>query len=171
MLEQLKNLLSRLIGLHRQLLDLLRLEKEALVLSDKPAIEEAALAKDACLQAIGQTERDRVRLIGELALSWKRPVTQLTLTTIIQELEQSIDSQKKAMSHALRSQLNALVVLIERVQEQNTYNGALIEKALQHVDSMKSNVFRNDAPQSQTYTQSGGRAQAPTQSRILSKEA
>lgn len=167
MLDKLHAALSHLIGLHRQLLETLRQEREALTAADKAAIEECAYAKDACLQAIAQAERDRAAVVVELALQWKRPLSQMTLSWIFTELEPTNPTQ----ASALRSQLNALVILIERVQEQNLYNGSLIEKALANLETMKANVFQNEAPQAQTYTSQGGRAQAPTQSRLISQEA
>lgn len=167
MLEKLQAALSHLIGLHRQLLETLRQEREALTSANKSGIEECAFAKDACLQAIAQAERERGMIVAELSIEWKRPLSQMTLNWILTETEPT----QPAVASALRSQLNALVILIERVQEQNQYNGALIEKALAHLDAMKSNVFQNDAPQAQTYTPQGSRALAPSQSRLISQEA
>lgn len=167
MLKKLQESLSHLIGLHRQLLETLRQERDALVDANKSVIEECAFAKDACLQAIAQSEKDRAEIVAQLAVEWKRPISQMTLSYILTETEPS----QPAQATALRSQLNALVVLVERVKEQNQYNGALIERALENIEAMKANVFQNEAPQTQTYNSQGSRAQAPSQSRLISQEA
>ena len=49
---QIYETLQRLTGLHRQLMDTVRMEREALVAADIKGIEDATLAKQALIEAI-----------------------------------------------------------------------------------------------------------------------
>lgn len=159
--------LSKLVGLHRQLLETLRQEREALVNADKKEIQTAAFAKEATLHAIHAAERERVQATAEIALQWKMPLQELTLTRIIQELEPTQPKQ----AEQLRSAFNALTILIERVREANHYNGALLERALENILVMKNNVLGESMPKTQTYTQAGQKSGVSQQARLISKEA
>ncbi|MGZ3700077.1 MAG: flagellar export chaperone FlgN, partial [Bdellovibrionota bacterium] len=76
---EIHQVLQRLLGLHRQLLDTVRLEREALTQADLKGIQEASVAKQALVEAIRQSDTERMGLVGELALAWKTPVRDLTL--------------------------------------------------------------------------------------------
>lgn len=159
--------LQRLIGLHRQLWETVKMEHESLVQAELKGIQEATSAKQACLEMIRQTESDRLKALGELALLWKKPVKELTLNQIIL----LVQDQDMKSSEQLRSTLNALTILIKRVSEQNQANQVLVEKSLEHVHEMKKNVLGESVPKSNTYTAQGQRVNGSTGARLISKEA
>ncbi len=165
--SQIYQVLQKLTGLHRQLLDVVRLERESLVQADLKAIEAVTNSKQTLIEEIHQTESMRLKLTMELALLWKKPCRDLTLPYIIIEIENS-DVKSAAQ---LRSIFNALTILIQRISAQNRDNLALVEQSLCHVDQMKKNILEEATPKSNTYTQRGQKANGPSASRLISKEA
>lgn len=159
--------LHKLTGLHRQLLETVRTERENLVQADIPAIQNITGIKQALLEDIYRAETNRVKIIAELALHWKRPVRELTLPQIIIEIQ--VTDPKG--SDQLRSIYNALTVLIQRITEQNQDNRVLLEKSLEHIHQMKRNILEESGAKSNTYAQNGQRISNCSTSRIFSKEA
>ncbi len=165
--ENLYQSLQRLIGLHRQLLETVRMEKTALVDADLKLIEEATAAKQALIEGIRAAETTRLKHTSELAGRWKRPFTELTLA----EIAIAIQGYDPKMAEQLRSSSNALTILISRVVEQNNDNAALVKKSLQHVEEMKRNVLGESVPRANTYNQSGRRSAPVHGARLISSEA
>ena len=166
-LEQLYQNLQKLVGLHRQLLDVVRVERQALVDAELRAIEEATFAKQALIESLQRAETERMRTVAELSLAWKRPLGELTLNAIILRVQG--DDLKAA--DQLRSVYNALAILIKRVTEQNEDNKALVTKSLEHLQQMKFNVLGDTTPKSNTYNQQGKKAHGTGASRLISQEA
>ncbi|OFZ80590.1 MAG: hypothetical protein A3K03_04605 [Bdellovibrionales bacterium RIFOXYD1_FULL_44_7] len=165
-LDKIYEALQRLIGLHRQMLETVRLERECLAQADLKGIHEATCAKEAIIATISQAEIQRVKATAELALVWKKPIKELTLPTIIIAI-QTTDTKR---SESLRSSFNALTFLIQRIKEQNNENRELVEKSLEHVANMKRNILGVAHPTNQTYTAKGRKTEKTGQSRLLSKE-
>ena len=165
--EKIHQALHRLIGLHRQLLDTVRMEHEALVQADLSSIRETTLAKQAVIDAIKQAESERVAASAELALLWKKPVREITLSAVIIGV-QGYDTK---LAEQLRTALNALTILIKRVTEQNEQNQMLVDRSLEHIHNMKKNVLGEANPNSDSYNKQGQKTTPPTGSRLLSKEA
>ena len=161
------NALQRLVGLHRQLLDTVRIEKEALVQADLKGIQETTCAKQALIESIHQEESQRLRYMAELALEWKRPLRDLSLSAIAI----AIQGRDPKGADQLRSVFNALTILIKRVSEQNQENKVVAEKSLHHINQMKRNVLGESNGKSNTYTQQGKRSAGPNESRLISREA
>ncbi len=159
--------LQRLTGLHRQLLDTVRLEREALVAANIKQIEEATSAKQALVEGIRQAESDRLKRTAELALAWRRPLRELTLPQLIIAFQ----SSDPKISEQLRSAFNALTLLIKRISDQNQDNKALVETSLMHIQEMKKNVLSETVPKSNTYTAKGKRSAGASGARLLEKEA
>jgi flagellar biosynthesis/type III secretory pathway chaperone len=166
-IQKLQESLQRLLGLHRQLLDCVRMEREALTAASLKDIQEATYAKQALVEAINQAETDRLRATGELAILWKRPVKELTLGEIVV----AIQGRDPKSAEALRSSLNALTLLIKRIREQNDDNRGLVERSLEHVHEMKRNVLGEAKPNTGTYTQQGQKNPSTSGARLISKEA
>jgi flagellar biosynthesis/type III secretory pathway chaperone len=159
--------LQRLTGLHRQLLDTVRMEREALVAASLKQIEEATLAKQALVEGIRQAESDRLKKVAELAIAWKRPLRELTLPKLIV----AIQASHPKLTEQLRSAFNALTLLIKRITDQNIENKNLVEASLMHIQEMKKNVLSETVPKSNTYTAKGKRSNGPSGSRLFEKEA
>lgn len=165
--QQIHEALQRLTGLHRQLMDTVRLEREALVAADLKGIEDATLAKQALIEAIRRSESDRIRFAGELALLWKKPLRELTLPVIVTQIQTS----HPKLSEQLRSAYNALTILIKRITEQNQENLALVQSSLAHIHEMKKNVLGETTPKSNTYNPKGQKTMGAKGARLISKEA
>ena len=159
--------LQKLVGLHRQLLDTVRLEREALTNADVKAIQDATTSKQALIEGIRHAEIERLKAIGSLALLWKKPLKDLTLSNLII----GIQATDLKLSEQFRTALNALTILVQRATEQNEDNRGLVEKSLEHIHQMKRNVLGESKPKSNTYTQQGQRANLGGNSRLISKEA
>lgn len=159
--------LQKLIGLHRQLLDTVRMEHDALVQADLKSIEECTFAKQALIEAIKQLETERLKAIGELAVLWKKAPSELTLSKIIIEVQ----GNDLKFADSLRSALNTLTIMVKRVAEQNDENRILVERCLEHIREMKKNVLGEATPKSDVYTAKGKKASNGASSRLLSKEA
>jgi hypothetical protein len=167
LIGQLHASLQKLVGYHRQLMDAVRMERDALVQAELRAIRETTCAKQCLVESIRIEEAVRVRVVSELALLWKRPSAQLLLNQIIIEIQ--VTDPKGA--DQLRSALNALTILVKRVMELNDENARFVAHSLEHITNMKRNVLGENTTSSQTYTQQGTRTHTAGASRHISKEA
>ncbi len=166
-LNKIQEVLHKLIGLHRQLMDTVRLEREALANADLKSVQEATYAKEALIQAIRTAENERLKQMAEIAVSWKRPLRDLTISNLIIEVQ----ADQPKLADQLRSAYNALTILIQRVTEQNDENRKLVEESLDHIKNMKRNVLGESVPKSDTYSAQGQRVTTTGGSRLISKEA
>jgi hypothetical protein len=159
--------LQKLLGLHRQLLETVRMERDALVNADLNGIQEATHAKQALIEGIRAAEVERLKHVGTLALAWKKPLSELTVLNV------AIQVQAKDLKAAdqFRSVYNALQLLIKRITEQNQENKGTIERSLSHLVEMKRNVLGEAAPATDTYTARGQKTAGSAGSRLISKEA
>lgn len=166
--RKIHQLLQKLTGLHRQLLELVRAERVALVEAEQRSIHDVTLRKEALIEQIRLTERDRLRLTGELAIEWRRPFKDLTITQIILQAQ----GPDVKLSEALRVSQQALIVLVERIIEQNKANQVLVDQSLEHVQTMKTNVLGSKSPHTSTYNTKGQRTNLSSSaaSNLLSKE-
>ena len=166
-LNDIYQVLQKLVGLHRQLLDTVRMEREALVQAELKAIQSATIAKQGLIEAIRHAEGERMQLIANLAQAWKRPMRALTLPQLIIEVQ----GRDIKTAELFRSTFNTLTLLIQRITEQNDDNRAFLEKSLMHVEAMKKNVLGESVPKSNTYTPKGQRSGPSNGARLISKEA
>jgi len=170
LIREISGSLQKLLGLHRQLWDQVRAERDALINADRHLIQEVALAKKALVESIRAIETGRLNSAGLLARAWKKEVHELSLSFIILRT-QELDSQ---LSASLQTQQNALRHLAERIQVTNDSNRQLVENSMKHVDQMKRNLMGEVDPKSTLYTPQGGKgspSQQSGQARFLSKEA
>lgn len=165
-LNDLVSKLQKLLTLHRQLLDSLRAEREALLSVDVKRIHEVTLEKQGILQQILQAEQGRLAITRTVATQLNAAADSTSLGQIVLH-SQSVSLK---ISDQLRSVQQALVHLVGRIQEQNQSNRGLVESSLEHVNQMKRNVLGESMPKSGTYSSSGQRQNAPAQSRLISTE-
>jgi len=159
--------LHLLTGFHRQLLEVVRLERTHLIDADLKAIEMITAKKQILIEQIGQTESRRLKLLAEVAVLWKKPIRDVQLQNIVIQIQS--DDPKGA--EQLRSIHNALTLLIQRITEQNAANRTLVEQSLEHIRQMKVNALGEAAQGSQTYTASGQKAIGTQMPRLYSGEA
>ncbi len=167
-LERVHQILQKLLGLHSQLLDLVRSENDALTGADLKELQEVTHSKEVVIHTIHQFELDRVRAMAQIAAEWKTAVPENSLKKFIEILQ----GKDLAAADRFRSVMNALKVVIDHIDEQNQDNRRLVEKSLEHIAIMKKNVLGEAQPKADTYTQKGRKTEtsggAP---RLLSKEA
>jgi flagellar biosynthesis/type III secretory pathway chaperone len=166
-LSGLYDILQRMIGQHRQLLDIVRAERESLLNADLRATQEVTLKKEMLLHSLHETEQDRIERIAELAVELRVQPETLTLRTLIRDVEPRFP----VWAQKLQSVLNALNVLIERVQEQNRENKILVENFLKHLNEMKRNVLGEAEPKADVYSQGGTKVGPPPAPRLFEREA
>lgn len=166
-LQALHQSLQKLLGFHRQLLDVVRVEKECLTNADLKGVQETTFSKEAIISSIKLTENERLAKTAVLATLLKKRMSDLTLNHII------LDTQgvEPKLAEQLRSVFNALTILMQRISEQNKENASIAENFLVHVNEMKRNVLGEAAPQAQTYTSHGTKNNPAGGSRLLSQEA
>ena len=166
-IAQLTQILSDLIGLHRRLMEAVRIEREALVSADLKGVQDTTLAKEGMIEQIRNLETARLKVMGVLAMAWKKPLRELSLPNVII----AIQGYDPKAAEKLRSSQNALVMLIQRITDQNKENQVLVEKFLGHLNNMKRNVLGEAVPRSNVYTPQGQRASGNPGARLISKEA
>lgn len=167
LLHQLNSVLTKMIGLHRQLLEVVRMEVSALSSADLKEIQEITFSKEALIAAIQLAEGERAKVVAAVSSLDGAEREPYSLNQII------VENQVKHPEHCrqLGAALNALRVLIQRISEQNDENRAFLEASLSHVQRMKGNLVGVTPNQTQTYTQQGQTASAPERSRLIEREA
>lgn len=161
--------LQDLIGLHRQLHDVVKSENDAIAGADIKATYEAAAAKEALIHWIHQSEMNRQTVVYAIAHEQNLESKTPTLRELILHF-QPIDME---VSNRLQSDLNVLIVLVERIKKQNELNGKLVAASLQHINNMKKNIFGETTHQARTYNQQGQKNAASANEhgpRLISRE-
>jgi flagellar biosynthesis/type III secretory pathway chaperone len=159
--------LQRLTGLHRSLMDTVRLEREALISAEVKRVEETTVAKQGLVEAIRQAESKRILCVAELAVAWRKPVRELTLPKLIV----AIQGENPKFAEQLRTAYNALTILIKRITDQNRENQKLVEESLVHVQQMKTNILGETIPKANTYTAKGQKSGISSGARLISRDA
>jgi hypothetical protein len=167
--ELLQASLQELIGLHRQLYEVVKAENEAITNADLKLTYDAAASKEAMIHWIHSAELSRQAIVYALAseedLSSKTPS--------LRELILHYQTKDADLSNKLQSNLTTLLVLVDRIKKQNESNASLVNASLKHVSNMKKNIFGETTHQARTYNQHGQRNQASANAngpRLISKE-
>ena len=154
--------LQKLTGLHRQLMDTVRMEREALVAADIPRIEEATVRQAGVDRSDSHRRSERLKRVWRACIMLKKPVRELTLPKLIILVQGSESEASGTTSHRLQRAHS----LIKRIDEQNRENQKLVQKSLAHIQEMKKNILGETVPKSSTYTakgqKSGGMQRRPT---------
>jgi flagellar biosynthesis/type III secretory pathway chaperone len=167
--DKLHQSLHDLIGLHRQLYDVVKSENDAIANADVKATYEAAAAKEALIHWIHQAEMSRQSVV--FAISQQENFE--TKTPSLRELILHFQASDIEASNRLQSDLNVLVLLVERIKKQNEANGSLVAASLKHIDNMKRNIFGETTHQARTYNQQGQKNTASANEhgpRLISRE-
>ena len=165
--KKLYELLQKLIGIHRQLLDVVRLEREALVEAHLKDIQNITGIKQGLVEEVHRVESERLKIMGALAVAWSMSSKELTLQKVIIRIQ----GNDLKLADQFRAAFNALNILIQRISDQNNHNKKFLERSIEHVDQMKKNVLEESQSQANTYTQQGQRSTSAGTSRLISKEA
>lgn len=150
-LNQIYDVLNKLVGLHRKLLEVVRLEREHLIEAQPKAIETITQQKHFLIEEIHQIEIIRIKLSAEFAVENKKNIKELTLKNLIL----AIQGEYPKIAQQLQSVKNTLLILSQRISEQNKENLILIERSLEHIEAMKRNLIQVQDISIDTYSQQG----------------
>ena len=167
--DRLHGSLQELIGLHRQLYEVVKAENAAITNADVKLTYEAAANKEALIHWIHQSEMSRQAVVHALVSEEGIELNNPSLRELILHFQ----ATKPEFSNQLQTDLNSLIVLVERIKKQNESNGALVQESLKHIHNMKKNIFGETTHQARTYNQMGQRNQADANAngpRLISKE-
>lgn len=165
-LEELQKNLKHQLTLYRQLVDLLRVEKEHVVAVKLKEIREATYAKEAILDEIHREEYRRQRWTKEAATALGIAESELTMEIVAARMGE------KDQYEPLISLRNTLVHLVRKAQEMNLDNKRLVESALKDAQALKRNILGISSDQPQVYGPKGNMGSGTRdQARFLSKEA
>ncbi|RZA03990.1 MAG: flagellar protein FlgN [Proteobacteria bacterium] len=165
-LEELQKNLRHQLALYRQLVDLLREEKEHMVAVRTKEVRECTYSKEALLDEIHREEYRRRRWVAEAAAALGLPEKEITIELVATRLAPE-------QLEAYTSLKSTLVHMIKRAREMNDDNRRLAETALQDLQTMKKNILGLTADKPQTYGAKGtmGTGSRDQSARLLNKEA
>jgi|GEM_PF-3866159 len=158
-LSELTDNLQSLMSSHRELYEITRSERQALIDADTKTLEMLVTKKEMLLEHILRLDQKRRALCHDITPG-------LTLLQIIDHLE----GRGFPQSTPLRSTRQALQILITRIQEINASNQLLIDSSLKHVEAMKINALGTGAGRSPVYGRSGQRGPALSGARHVATE-
>ena len=165
-LVQIYEILQKMVGFHRKLLDITNAERDAIVHANVEDLQKILTLKQSIIDSIHEAEQTRVKATSELATLWSRSPNDLTLKNIIGKVH-SVDPK---FGEQLRSTFHALTEYIQRVMDQNSDNRSFLEKSLDHNQKMRRNVLGESSQKGSTYTQQGQHLRPNPGSRFISKE-
>jgi flagellar biosynthesis/type III secretory pathway chaperone len=165
-LEELQKNLRHQLALYRQLVDLLREEKEHMVAVRTKEVRECTYSKEALLDEIHREEYRRRRWSAEAARALGIPEKDLTVELVAQRMAPE-------QLEAYQSLKSTLVHMIKRAREMNDDNRRLAESALSDLQAMKKSILGLSADKPQTYGPKGAMGAGPRDqsARLLNKEA
>lgn len=166
-ISELRFVLDRLVALHGNLVEVLRVEFAHMTDLDVKSLGEATNAKEVILSEIWNLEHLRIQACEKVATSLGLDAQNATLLTIANALPEAQDGAY------LRQVRTALGLLVDKAKTLNTQNMDFAAASLGHIDEMKRNVLgiSNQASQ-ENYSQSGSMQPLPEQGgRLLSTEA
>lgn len=165
-LDELQKNLKHQLTLYRQLVDLLRDEKEHIVGVRLKEIREATYAKEAILDEIHREEFRRQKWVKEAAALLGVPAADLTMELVAARIG------GKDLYEPLISLRNTLTHMVRKAQEMNADNKRLVESALKDAQELKRNILGISSDQPQVYGPKGNvNTGVRDQARFLSKEA
>jgi flagellar biosynthesis/type III secretory pathway chaperone len=166
-LDELQKNLRRQLALYRQLVELLREEKEHVAGVRLKEVRECTYAKEALLDEIHREEYRRRRWGAEAAAFLSVPEKDVTMELVASRI--GLPEQYEP----LISLKLALVHMVKKASEMNAENKALVESALKDSQALKRNILGLTSDQAQVYGPKGnmGSGTRDQGARFLSKEA
>lgn len=166
-LEELQKNLRHQLSLYRQLVDLLREEKEHIVGVRLKEVRECTYSKEALLDEVYREEYRRQKWVKEAAVFLGIPEAEVTMEIVASRIApndqfETLVSLKLALTH-----------LVKKAREMNNDNRALVESALKDAQQLKRNILGLSSDQAQVYGPKGNMGSGAREqgARFLSKEA
>lgn len=162
--NQLISLLDSQIKVYRNLLDIVRKEKDILISADLDNLSENNKAKEAMLIRVRSLETQRIHVAQELC-------EQLKLNPEAPRLLEMAVALEGEEGEKLRNLHSVLELLLKRIQEYNKQNEELVSSALSSITgAMKA--IRDTLEENPTYKREGEKSAKPAQSgQLVSREA
>jgi flagellar biosynthesis/type III secretory pathway chaperone len=164
-LEELQNNLRHQLTLFRQLVDVLRDEKEHLVAVRFKEIRESTYAKEALFDEIQREEFRRRKWVSIAAPLLGVPEKDITMEMIASKIGGPEHFE------SLISLRNTLQVMVKKAKDMNGDNKRLVERALLEAQALKRNILGLSSEQPQVYGPKGNMGTNPRDSsaRFLNK--
>lgn len=154
-LEELQKNLKHQLALYRQLVDVLRDEKDHLVAVRFKEIREATYAKEALFDEIQREEFRRRKWVQHAA-----PILGVAEKDVTMEMIASKFGGPE-LYEPLVSLKNALLVMVKKAREMNADNMRLVQNALRDAQEMKRNILGLSSEQPQVYGPKGSMGTNP----------
>lgn len=158
--------LRELVGHYRELLEVVRFEKEALVDADLKRIHEMTQRKEYVLEVIRQAELARITESESYFAQKRIPKEKHSLSRMVQEVQATDLKAAEELSQLAAT----LAILIKRIQEQNQYNQQLVVRSIVHIENMKANIMGEADQKTGTYGQKGTKQGSSVAPRFVSQE-
>lgn len=158
--------LRELVGHYRELLEIIRQEKEALVEADLKLIHELTQKKEYYLELVRLSENKRIELISNFFQGRRTAEPRRNLSELIKILQGEDLKTANDLSHLFAT----LGILIRRAKEQNDYVQQLLNKSIGHIENMKANVMGEATVKTATYGSKGVKQSAGVEPRFVSQE-
>lgn len=146
-LDLLQNLLSEQLGVYHQLLDLTKQERSALTKSNLELMNDVISEKAGLVQVINSLENRRIKLMADLAASFKFNLKNLTLVNLADLTDP--DTSEKLLQ--LRRDLSSVV---KKLQKENHLNQHLMTHCVKLMDN-SINLLSSLSHQEPTYIHTG----------------
>ncbi len=157
--------LEEITKLYRQMVDLLRKEKEILIKAEIDKVEESNKQKEMILARLKSLDALRVKYASDLSMHLALDHTQPRLLEIARELG-------GARADKLRSIHAALEILMKKIPELNKENEQYVRTALTHVKGAIDNVKGVLVGPSTTYRREGSKERgSEVAGSLISREA
>lgn len=166
-LEELDKNLRHQLAIYRQLVDLLREEKEHVVGVRLKELRESTYSKEALLDEAHREEFRRQKWVKEAAQFLSMSEKEITIEVIATRLAEP------AQYEGIVSLKLALVHMVRKAREMNYENRLLVESALKDAQQLKRNILGLSSDQAQVYGPKGNMGSGTREqgARFLSKEA
>lgn len=165
-LEELQNNLRHQLTLYRQLIDVLRDEKEHLIAVRFKEIRESTYSKEAIFDEIHREEFRRKRWVRQAAAFMAVNEKEVTM--------EMVASRIGGPDHyeSLVSLRNTILHMVKKASEMNLDNKRLVESALKDAQELKRNILGLSSEQPQVYGPKGSMGTNPRDqsARFLNKD-
>lgn len=165
-LEELTKNLRHQLTLYRQLVDLLRSEREHIVAVRLKEIREATYSKEALMDEVQREEFRRLRWVKQAAAYLGVQEKDFTMETVASRMG------GPEMYESLFSLKQTLAVMVKKARDMNADNQQLVNAALKDAQTLKRNVLGLSSDQPKTYGPKGnmGSTARDHSARFVNKE-
>ncbi len=165
-LEELQNNLRHQLTLYRQLIDVLRDEKEHLIAVRFKEIREATYSKEAIFDEIHREEFRRLRWVRQAAAFLNVGEKEITMELVAAKIGGPEHFEP------MISLRNTILHMVKKAREMNLDNKRLVESALKDAQELKRNVLGLSSNQPQVYGPTGSMGSNPRDqsARFLNKD-